>query len=499
MIIPVIMAGGSGTRLWPLSRTAFPKQFIALTSKLTMLQETATRINGLSGPGEKNAAPSSEPMVICNEEHRFLVAEQMRQQQLNPSILLEPAGRNTAPAIALAAIKAVDDAKANSSSEAPILLVLAADHVIEDVEAFQQCVKTLLPEVQAGKFGTLGIVPTEAATGYGYIQSKASSNPTNVVTEFVEKPDAETAAKYVADGYLWNSGMFLIRADRYLEELKNFRTDIYEACIASMATTQQDLDFVRIDKAAFEACPDESIDYAVMEPLANKGEVIVAPLDAGWNDVGSWSALWEIADKDEQGNVTAGQKEENFILQGSKDCYVYGSSNNEGSGRLIATLGVENLVIVDTPDALLVANKDKVQDIKKIVAQVKASGRTEHHQHRQVYRPWGIYDSIGGSNTGEGGSRYQVKRIVVKPGAKLSVQMHHHRAEHWIVVSGTAKVTNGENTFLVTENESTYIPIGQVHALENPGVLPLEMIEVQSGSYLGEDDIVRFEDKYGRA
>jgi mannose-1-phosphate guanylyltransferase len=483
MIIPVIMAGGSGTRLWPLSRTAFPKQFIALTSSLTMLQETAARLNGLS-----NAAP----MVICNEEHRFLVAEQMRQQNLHPSILLEPVGRNTAPAIALAAIKAVADAKASASKEAPVLLVLAADHVIEDVEAFQQCVKTLLPEVEEGKFGTLGIVPTEAATGYGYIQSTASANDTSVVTEFVEKPDAETAAKYVANGYLWNSGMFLIRADRYLEELQNCRADIYDSCVKSMVNTQQDLDFVRIDKEAFEACPDESIDYAVMEPLAAKGEVIVAPLDAGWNDVGSWSALWEIADKDAQGNVVAGQDKEHFILQGSTNCYAYGSSS-EGNKKLITTLGVDNLVIVDTPDALLVANKDKVQDIKKIVAQIKASGRTQHHQHRKVYRPWGIYDSI------DNGERYQVKRITVKPGAKLSVQMHHHRAEHWIVVSGTAKVTNGEKTFLVTENESTYIPIGQVHALENPGVLPLEMIEVQSGSYLGEDDIVRFEDKYGRA
>ena len=480
MIIPVIMAGGSGTRLWPLSRTAFPKQFIALTSTLTMLQETAARINGLS---------ASAPMVICNEEHRFLVAEQMRQQQLKPSILLEPVGRNTAPAIALAAIKALE------SNEDAVLLVLAADHVIGDIPAFQQCVDTLLPEVQAGKFGTLGIVPTEAATGYGYIQAASNSDTAgvSVVSQFVEKPDAETAAKYVADGYLWNSGMFLIRADRYLEELKNFRADIYDSCFKSMATTQQDLDFVRVDVEAFEVCPDESIDYAVMEPLAAMGEVVVAPLDAGWNDVGSWSALWDIAEKDEQGNVVAGQDEENFILQGSENCYVYGSSTSEGAGRLIATLGVDNLVIVDTPDALLVANKDKVQDIKKIVAKIKASGRSLHHQHRQVYRPWGIYDSI------DSGERYQVKRITVKPGAKLSVQMHHHRAEHWIVVSGTAKVTNGENTFLVTENESTYIPIGQVHALENPGVLPLEMIEVQSGSYLGEDDIVRFEDKYGRA
>jgi mannose-1-phosphate guanylyltransferase len=485
MIIPVIMAGGSGTRLWPLSRTAFPKQFIALTSSLTMLQETAARINGLSG---------AVPMVICNEEHRFLVAEQMRRQNLQPSILLEPVGRNTAPAIALAAIKVLDDAKTSSlnATEAPVLLVLAADHVIDDVDAFQQCVVSLLPEVQAGKFGTLGIVPTEAAIGYGYIKAEGTC-PIKTVNEFVEKPDAEAAGKYVADGYLWNSGMFLIRADRYLDELKNYRADIYDACVKSMADTQQDLDFVRINKAAFEACPDESIDFAVMEPLAAKGLVIVKSLDAGWSDVGSWSALWEIADKDEQGNVVAGQDKENFILQGSENCYVYGSENSEGSGRLIATLGVDNLVIVDTPDALLVANKDKVQDIKMIVAEIKATGGTLHHQHRKVYRPWGVYDSI------DSGHRYQVKRITVNPGAKLSVQMHHHRAEHWIVVSGIAKVTNGENTFLVAENESTYIPIGQIHALENPGVLPLEMIEVQSGSYLGEDDIVRFEDRYGRS
>tara|TARA_B110000211_G_C14084259_1_gene555981 strand:- start:122 stop:1435 length:1314 start_codon:yes stop_codon:yes gene_type:complete len=432
---------------------------------------------------------TAEPMVICNEEHRFLVAEQMRQQNLKPSILLEPVGRNTAPAIALAAIKAIE------TDKEAVLLVLAADHVIENVEAFQQCVKSLLPAVQAGKFGTLGIVPTEAATGYGYIKPATVSDSSNEglssVSEFVEKPDAETAAKYVAVGYLWNSGMFLIRADRYLEELKNFRVDIYNACVKSMVATSQDLDFVRIDKTAFKTCPDESVDYAVMEPLAAKGEVVVAPLDAGWNDVGSWSALWEIADKDENGNVVAGRDKENFILQSSSNCYAYGS-NNEGTSKLISTLGVENIVIVDTPDALLVANKDKVQDIKKIVAQIKESGGTQHHQHRKVYRPWGIYDSI------DNGERYQVKLITVKPGAKLSVQMHHHRAEHWIVVSGTAKVTNGEKTFLVTENESTYISIGQVHALENPGVLPLEMIEVQSGSYLGEDDIVGFEDKYGR-
>lgn len=493
MITPVIMAGGSGTRLWPLSRTAFPKQFIALTSHLTMLQETAARLNGLEN-SELPSGSVSSPVIICNEEHRFLVAEQMRQQKLKPSILLEPVGRNTAPAIALAAINAL---KTNKES---VLLVLAADHVIENVAAFQNAVNALLPEVQAGKFGTLGIVPTEAATGYGYIMADGA-NAIKTVSQFVEKPNADTAESYIQQNeaiegnrqWLWNSGMFLIRADRYLEELKNFREDIYDACVNSMSDTQQDLDFIRINQEAFAACPDESVDYAVMEPLAEKGQVVVAPLDAGWSDLGSWSALWDIADKDNQGNVVAGQDADGVIFQGSENCYVYGSESNDGAGRLIATLGVENLVIVDTPDALLVANKDKVQDIKKIVAKIKDSGRALHHQHRKVYRPWGIYDSI------DVGERYQVKRITVKPGAKLSVQMHHHRAEHWIVVSGTAKVTNGDKTFLVAENESTYIPIGQVHALENPGVLPLEMIEVQSGSYLGEDDIVRFEDKYGRA
>ena len=481
MITPVIMAGGSGTRLWPLSRTAFPKQFLALTSQLTMLQETAARLQGMSGAGA---------LVICNEEHRFLVAEQMRQQNTDVSILLEPVGRNTAPAIALAAMQILNSASSDSTAtEAPVMLVLAADHVIDNVAAFQQSVKDLLPSVQAGKFGTLGIVPTEPATGYGYIKTGTKQEFGFAVEEFVEKPDVKTAAEYVQAGYLWNSGMFLVRADRYLEELKNLRPDIYGACEKAMEQTQQDMDFVRVDKAAFEACPDESIDYAVMEPLAKTEQVVVAPLDAGWSDVGSWSALWEIADKDEQGNVAAGDT----ILQDTSNSYIYGTVNNEGSGRLITTLGIDNLVIVDTPDALLIANKDSVQDIKKIVSQIKTSGRNEHHQHRQVYRPWGHYDSI------DNGKRHQVKCITVNPGAKLSVQMHHHRAEHWVVVSGTAKVTNGEETYLVTENESTYIPIGQVHALENPGVIPLEMIEVQSGSYLGEDDIVRFEDKYGRA
>ena len=476
-MIPVIMAGGSGTRLWPLSRTAFPKQFLALDGQLTMLQQTAARLDGLS---------AQQPIVICNEDHRFLVADQLLQHGKKASILLEPTGRNTAPAIALAAFQAMAQA---GDAEAPVLLVLAADHVIRDVAAFQQAASQLLPAVKAGKVGTLGIVPTEPATGYGYIRAGVAVESGFAVEQFVEKPNLATAQEYVAAGnYYWNSGMFMVRADRYLALLKQFRADIYVACERAMANVVVDLDFVRVDGDAFKACPDESIDYAIMEPLsAVEGEpqVVVAPLNAGWSDVGSWSALWEIAEKDADNNATLGESD--VILQNTRNSFVYGDK------RLITTLGVDNLVIIDTPDALLVANKDEVQNVKNIVAEIKAAQRNEHHQHREVYRPWGKYDSV------DNGSRYQVKRITVKPGAKLSVQMHHHRAEHWIVVSGTASVTNGEKTYLVTENESTYIPIGQIHALENPGVIELEMIEVQSGSYLGEDDIVRFKDLYGRA
>ncbi|UTW49000.1 mannose-1-phosphate guanylyltransferase/mannose-6-phosphate isomerase [Bacterioplanoides sp. SCSIO 12839] len=474
MITPVIMAGGSGTRLWPMSRTAFPKQFLALGKQLTMLQQTTARLDGLH---------SGKPVVITNEEHRFLVAEQMRQQSLEGDILLEPVGRNTAPAIALAAFQLLK----NNPNNVPVMLVLASDHIIQNTEAFQQSVLTLLPDVEAGNFGTLGIVPTEPATGYGYIK-RASSDVVADVEQFVEKPDAVTAKTYLENDYLWNSGMFMIRADRYLEELKEYRPDIYQACEKAMMDTSQDLDFTRVNKEAFEACPDESIDYAVMEPLSVTGNVVVTPLNAGWSDVGSWSALWEIGEKCADGNVLLGKDvHQHAILKDTRDSFIFSEN------RLITTLGVENLVVVDTPDAILIADKDKVQNVKEIVAEIKKQGRTEHYSHREVYRPWGKYDSI------DNGERYQVKRITVKPGAKLSVQMHHHRAEHWIVVSGTASVTNGDNTYLVTENESTYIPIGQVHALENPGVIPLEMIEVQSGSYLGEDDIVRLKDKYGRA
>ncbi|MDP2548515.1 mannose-1-phosphate guanylyltransferase/mannose-6-phosphate isomerase [Oceanobacter sp. 4_MG-2023] len=479
-MIPVIMAGGSGTRLWPLSRTAYPKQFLKLSGQLTMLQQTAARLDGLS---------NQDPVVICNEAHRFLVAEQMLLGGKKTSIILEPVGRNTAPAIALAALQVLKNLP--DGEDAPVLLILAADHVIQDIEAFQSAAEQLLPAVKAGQFGTLGIVPTEAATGYGYIQAGAEvDGGCLAVQQFVEKPDAATAQTYLGAGnYFWNSGMFMVRADRYLEELERFRPDIHAACVKAMSATAEDMDFVRVDAESFAECPDESIDYAIMEPLSaldgDAAQVVVAPLDAGWSDVGSWSALWDIADKCENGNATLGSGD--VILEDTTNSFVYSGA------RLVTTLGLDGVVVVDTPDALLVASKDKVQEVKKIVAQIKQQGRSEFEQHREVYRPWGKYDSV------DNGERYQVKCITVKPGAKLSVQMHHHRAEHWIVVSGTAKVTNGEETYLVTENESTYIPIGQVHALENPGVIELEMIEVQSGSYLGEDDIVRFKDLYGRA
>lgn len=472
----VIMAGGSGTRLWPMSRTAYPKQFLALNSEFSMLQETVQRLDGL---GEFATT------IITNEEHRFLVAEHLRQLDHSAEILLEPVGRNTAPAIALAAFRAV--AQGNGSS---LLLVLAADHVIDDQASFQDVVKSAMGIAREGKLVTFGIVPDSPATGYGYIKqgealssgdASAESSAACRVDSFVEKPDLATAETYVASGeYLWNSGMFMFRADIYLKELKAHRPDIYSACEVASQALQADMDFLRIDKAAFEACPDDSVDYAVMEKTA---EAVVLPLDAGWSDVGSWSALWEIKIKDEQGNVLQGDVQ-------SKDC-----SNNfiVAGDKLVAAIGVDNLVIVDTKDAVLVADKSRVQEVKDIVAKLKQQKRGEYIQHREVFRPWGKYDSI------DSGERYQVKRITVNPGAKLSLQKHHHRAEHWVVVSGTAKVTNGDNVTLVSENESTYIPIGVVHSLENPGRIPLELIEVQSGSYLGEDDIVRLEDNYGRA
>jgi mannose-1-phosphate guanylyltransferase/mannose-6-phosphate isomerase len=469
MILPVIMAGGTGSRLWPLSRELYPKQFLTVTGELSMLQQTVARLTGIE---------HQAPLLICNEEHRFIAAEQLRLGGFSHSgIILEPVGRNTAPAIALAALQALQNAQGD---EDPILLVLAADHLIENTQEFQASVIKALPFARNGQLVTFGIVPTAAETGYGYIKAGDPQGNAFTVEQFVEKPDLATARNYVASGdYYWNSGMFLFKASRYLEELKKYSPEILFACEKSMQVSTPDMDFVRVDKDAFQHCPDDSIDYAVME---KSSDVVVVPMDAGWSDVGSWSALWEVSEKDENNNVIKG------------DVIAVNSTNNylHSDNKLIAVVGIDNLVVVETKDAILVANKDQVQDVKSIVNQLKKLGRTEHHIHREVYRPWGKYDSL------DFGDRDQVKRITVKPGAKLSIQMHHHRAEHWIVVSGTAKVTNGDQTFLLTENQSTYIPIGVVHALENPGKVSLELIEVQSGSYLGEDDIVRFEDRYGR-
>jgi mannose-1-phosphate guanylyltransferase len=468
MLIPVILAGGTGSRLWPLSRQLNPKQFLKLCGDKTLLQQTISRLTGLE---------ASSPVVICNEDHRFMVAEQLRQSSVKGAgILLEPVGRNTAPAIALAALNAT------KTAQDPLLMVLAADHYIADEPAFHRAVVEAAKLAEQDKLVTFGIVPTHAETGYGYIQCGAEIDGQGYqVARFVEKPDRAKAQEYLNSGdYYWNSGMFMFKASVYLKALAEHRTDILEACKKALAHAKKDMDFIRVDAEAFSQCPDDSIDYAVMEKTT---DAAVIPLDAGWSDIGSWSALWEIGNKDTQGNVCKG------------DVLAFDSHNNliHAENKLVATVGIADLIVVETKDAVLVAHKDRVQDVKKVVEAIKHDGRKEHIDHREVYRPWGVYDSI------ESGERYQVKRITVKPGAKLSVQMHHHRAEHWIVVSGTAKVTKGNDTFLVSENESTFIPVGQIHALENPGKIPLELIEVQSGSYLGEDDIVRFEDQYGRA
>jgi mannose-1-phosphate guanylyltransferase len=475
MILPVIMAGGSGTRLWPLSRQLFPKQFLTLNGNNSMLQNTAQRLKGIK---------HQPPLVICNEEHRFTVAEQFRLNHIeNSGILLEPVGRNTAPAVALAAFNAI------KSGEDPLLLVLAADHVIENEVAFCQAVNIASEHASKGKLVTFGIVPTAAEIGYGYIKRGESIVVANNVAinkngfnvaEFVEKPNLSTAQQYLENGdYYWNSGMFLFKASSYLDELKKYHPDIYTACELAVADIQIDADFVRVNKQAFAACPDDSIDYAVMEKTA---QAVVVPMDCGWSDVGSWTALWDIDNKDENGNVFKGD----VISVNSHNSYV------NAQQKLVAIIGLTDVVVVETKDAILVSKKSETQHVKKVVEQLKANERPEFKFHREVHRPWGKYDSVDSSD------RFQVKRITVKPGAKLSVQMHHHRAEHWIVVAGTAKVTNGDKDILLTENQSTYIPIGVIHALENPGKVDLELIEVQSGSYLGEDDIVRFEDKYGR-
>ena len=463
MLLPVIMAGGSGTRLWPLSRTLYPKQFLTLTSNNSMLQDTVARLEDLD---------HVPPLLICNEEHRFIVAEQLRQlNYAHSGIILEPVGRNTAPAIALAALHAT------SEGEDPILLVLAADHVIQNQNNFIQAVQNALPHAAAGKLVTFGIVPHAPETGYGYIrQGDAVSKAAYQVAAFVEKPDLDTAEAYLASKeYYWNSGMFLFRASRYLEELALHQPDILSSCQQAIHGIHHDLDFLRLNEAAFLACPDDSIDYAVMEKTQ---DAVVVPMDAQWSDVGSWSALWEVNSKDQDGNAIRGD----VLTTQTRNSYIYAQH------KLVSTVGVENLVIVETKDAVLVANKSQVQDVKSIVSQLKSANRYEYLQHREAYRPWGTQDAISD------GDRFQVKKVNVKPGQKTTTQIHHHRAEHWVVVSGTARVRKGEQSFLLTENESIYIPIGIPHSLENPGKVVLELIEVRTGGYLEEDDVIRIED-----
>ncbi len=467
-IIPVILSGGSGTRLWPLSRKEYPKQYLPLPGDNTMLQETILRLSGLDN--------LADPIIVCNADHRFLVAEQCQQIGIkSPTILLETVSRNTAPAIAAAALQSLKD------SDDSTLLVLSADHVIQDVDAFHKAINIANQQAQSGKLATFGIVPTDANTGYGYIKSsKESSNGAYKAEEFVEKPDLETAQSYLEQGsYLWNSGMFMFQAHTFIDELTTHAPSIVTPVNKAVNNATQDLDFIRLEKQAFKSSPSDSIDYALMEKSNN---VVVVPLDAGWSDVGSWSSLYDIGEKDSSGNVLKG----NVIAKDTTNTYIYASQH------IITTVGIDNLVVIDTPDATFIASQDKVHEVKSIVKYLQKEGRDEAHSNRKVYRPWGWYDSI------ESGEYFQVKRLHVKPSAKLSLQMHHKRAEHWVVVSGIATVMCGEQTFSLNKGESTYIPLGVTHALENQTNEPLEIIEVQSGTYLGEDDIVRFEDIYGR-
>jgi mannose-1-phosphate guanylyltransferase/mannose-6-phosphate isomerase len=466
-LIPVILSGGAGTRLWPLSREMYPKQLLALTGVHTMLQDTVLRLKGI--PGAK------PPIVVCNDAHRFTVAEQIHALEVQPlGILLEPVGRNTAPAVALAALKAIEiDPEAT-------LIVAPADHVIRDVRKFQQAADLAASFAKDGKLVTFGIVANTPETGYGYIRRGEASGLAFRVAQFVEKPPLDVAQQFIASGdYYWNSGMFVFQASRYLAELAAFAPDILAASKAAFEAAQADLDFVRIDKTEFARCRSLSIDYAVMEKTK---DALVLPLDVGWSDVGSWSSLFDALQADPEGNVLQGD----VVVFDTHDSYVHSTS------RLVAAVGMDDHIIVETKDAVLVAPKERVQDVKELVALLKKSGRSESASHREVFRPWGSYDSI------DNGERFQVKRLSVKPGGVLSLQMHHHRAEHWIVVEGTARITRNDEVFLLSENESTYIPVGATHRIENPGKVPLHIIEVQSGSYLGEDDIVRFEDNYGR-
>jgi mannose-1-phosphate guanylyltransferase/mannose-6-phosphate isomerase len=489
LIQPVVLSGGSGTRLWPLSREKYPKQLLSLIGADSLLQATVRRVDGIAG------AELAAPMIVCNEEYRFVIAEQLRLIGKPGPIVLEPFGRNTAPALTLAALSTI------KNELDPVLLVMPSDHVITDVAAFQDTVRQGAELACAGAIVTFGITANAPETGYGYIQSGAAYTTNSIasgsarrISRFVEKPDVATAQRYVAEGsYLWNSGLFMMRASVWLGAMRVCRPDILLACQSAWEQGSIDGEFIRIERTEFTKCPSDSIDYAVMERLAAHGSGpasaadslppgVVLPLTAGWSDVGAWDALWQVLPKDSAGNVSQGD----VLLQDCRNTLAL------AEGRLIACVGVSDLVVVETADAILVAHKDKTQDVKKIVDSLKSQGRTEGSIHRKVFRPWGWYDSI------DAGERFQVKRIVVKPGGTLSLQMHHHRAEHWIVVRGTAKVTRGEETLLLSENQSTFIPLGTTHRLENPGRVPLEMIEVQSGSYLGEDDIVRFEDLYGR-
>ncbi|MCY1334844.1 Alginate biosynthesis protein AlgA [compost metagenome] len=469
-MIPVILSGGSGSRLWPLSRKQYPKQFLALTGDQTLFQQTLQR---LSFEGMQPA------VLVANQDHRFIVQEQLDGIGLQAqTMLLEPFGRNTAPAVAIAAMQLVAEGRDE------LMLVLPADHVLRDQQAFEQALALAASAAEKGEMVLFGVPAERPETGYGYIRSKTDAGlPEGIsrVAQFVEKPNEAKAREYVESGdYFWNSGMFLFRASRFLEELKQHEVDIYDTCLLALERSKRDGVAVSIDSATFACCPDNSIDYAVMEKTAR---ACVVPLSAGWNDVGSWSSIWEVHDKDKNGNVTKGD----VVVQDSHNCLVH------GNGKLVSVIGLDDIVVVETKDAMMIAHKDRVQDVKKLVNTLDADGRSETQNHCAVYRPWGSYDSV------DMGGRFQVKHITVKPGAQLSLQMHHHRAEHWIVVSGTAQVTCDDKVFLLTENQSTYIPIASVHRLANPGKIPLEIIEVQSGSYLGEDDIERLDDVYGRA
>ena len=465
-MIPVILSGGSGSRLWPLSRKNKPKQFLTLFNDSSMFQSTLTRLNGLDS--------LEAPLIVCNNEHRFMVAEQLQEIGLDANgIILEPCARNTAPAIALAALKAMD------KGEDPLLLILAADHLISDVTAFHKSIEQARILAEQDKLVTFGIQPQSAHTGYGYIEAEEKSKPSSV-KRFIEKPDLATAESYLSAGnFFWNSGMFLFKASAYIKELARFSPEMLSSCKQAIEKAVIDLDFVRVDPELFEQSPSDSIDYAVMEKT---DKAMVVPLDAGWSDVGSWSSLWEAFTRDDDQNVLIGD----VLVENVHNAYIHSEN------RLVTVLGLDDVIVVETHDAVMVAHKDQAQKVKTIVEELTRQNRKEVITHRKCYRPWGNYDSV------DMGDRFQVKRILVNPGASLSLQMHYHRAEHWVVVSGTAEVTRDDEVMLLGENESTFIPLGSVHRLRNPGRVPLEIIEVQSGAYLEEDDIIRLQDTYNR-